>query len=78
MHIQRMANRHNRGVESGPIGTTMTDPNIDYARLAEGYGAVGIGPITDPKDLNAAFKKGVAAVKAGQPALIDVVMQPRG
>ena len=56
----------------------MTDPNIDYARLAEGYGAVGIGPITDPKDLNAAFKKGVAAVKAGQPVLIDVVMQPRG
>ena len=78
MHIQRMANRHNRGVESGVIGTTMTDPNIDYARLAEGYGAVGIGPITDPKDLNAAFKKGVAAVKAGQPVLIDVVMQPRG
>jgi hypothetical protein len=27
--------------------------------------------------LSEAFRKGIAAVKAGQPALIDVVMQPR-
>jgi acetolactate synthase-1/2/3 large subunit len=78
MHLQRMANRHNRGVENAVIGTTITDPNIDYAKLAQGYGAVGIGPITDPKDLAAALTKGVAAVKAGQPVLIDVIMQPRG
>jgi acetolactate synthase-1/2/3 large subunit len=78
MHVQRMANRHNRGVENARIGTTITEPNIDYAKVAEGYGAVGIGPIDDPKDLNAAIKKGVAAVKAGRPVLIDVVMQPRG
>jgi acetolactate synthase-1/2/3 large subunit len=78
MHIQRMANRHNRGVENAVIGTTITDPNIDYAKVAQGYGAVGIGPITDPKDLGDALRKGVAAVKAGQPVLIDVVMQPRG
>ncbi|MDB5650799.1 MAG: thiamine pyrophosphate binding protein, partial [Hyphomicrobiales bacterium] len=78
MHIQRMANRHNRGVENAVIGTTITDPNVDYAKVAQGYGAVGIGPITDPNDLAAALTKGVAAVKAGQPVLIDVVMQPRG
>ena len=78
MHIQRMANRHNRGIENAVIGTTITDPNIDYAGLARSYGAVGIGPISDPKDLAAALRKGVAAVKAGQPVLIDVIMQPRG
>ncbi len=78
MHIQRMANRHNRGVENAGIGTVLTDPLIDYASLAKGYGVMGIGPITDPKDLHKALVKGVAAVKAGQPALIDVVMQPRG
>ena len=78
MHLQRMANRHNRDVENAHIGTTIDNPNIDYAKLAQGYGAVGIGPITDPKDLNAAIKKGVEAVKAGQPVLIDAVMQPRG
>jgi len=77
MHIQRMANRHNRGIQNAGIGTTIDRPNIDYARIAQGYGAVGIGPITDPNDLSEAFRKGIAAVKAGQPALIDVVTQPR-
>jgi thiamine pyrophosphate-dependent acetolactate synthase large subunit-like protein len=77
MHVQRMANRHNRGLRNVPIGTTIDNPNIDYARIAQGYGAVGIGPVSDPNDLPEAIRKGVAAVKAGQPALIDVVMQPR-
>src|SRR6201996_6195274 len=77
MHVQRMANRHNRGLRNVPIGTTIDNPNIDYVKIAQGYGAVGIGPITDPSDLSEAFRKGIAAVKAGQPVLIDVVMQPR-
>jgi len=77
MHLQRMANRHNRDIRNAHIGTTIDNPNIDYAKVAEGYGAVGIGPINDPGDLADSFRKGLAAVKAGQPALIDVVMQPR-
>jgi thiamine pyrophosphate-dependent acetolactate synthase large subunit-like protein len=77
MHLQRMANRHNRGLRNAHIGATIDNPNIDYARIAQAYGAVGIGPIDDPNDLSEAFRKGIAAVKAGQPALIDVVMQPR-
>ena len=77
MHVQRMANRHNRGIENAHIGTTIDNPNVDYAKIAQGYGAVGIGPISDPKDLAEAIRKGIAAVKAGQPALIDAVMQPR-
>ena len=77
MHLQRMANRHNRGLRNAHIGATIDNPNVDYARIAQGYGAVGIGPISDPNDLSEAFRKGIAAVKAGQPALIDVVTQPR-
>ena len=77
MHVQRMANRHNRGLRNVPIGTTIDNPNIGYAKIAQGYGAVGIGRISDPNDLSEAFCKGVAAVKSGQPVLIDVVMQPR-
>ena len=77
MHLQRMANRHNRGVRNASIGTTIDNPNIDYVKIAQGYGAVGIGPITDPNELSEAYRKGIAAVKAGQPALIDVVTQPR-
>jgi acetolactate synthase I/II/III large subunit len=77
MHLQRMANRHNRGVRTAPTGATIDNPNIDYAKIAMGYGALGIGPIEDPNDLADAFRKGIAAVKSGQPALIDVVTQPR-
>jgi thiamine pyrophosphate-dependent acetolactate synthase large subunit-like protein len=77
MHLQRMANRHNRGLRNVHIGTTIDNPNIDYAKIAQAYGAAGIGPISDPDDLPEALRNGIAAVKAGQPALIDVVTQPR-
>ena len=77
MHIQRMANRHQRGIENAGIGTTILDPNIDYAKLAQSMGWYAEGPITDPKDLGPALKKAVDAVKRGQPALLDTVTQPR-
>ena len=69
MHIQRMANRHQRGVENAGIGTTLVNPNIDFAKLAQSMGWCAEGPITDPKDLGPALKRAVAVVKGGEPAL---------
>jgi acetolactate synthase-1/2/3 large subunit len=77
MHVQRMANRHNRGIDRAWIGTTIADPNVDYAKIAQGYGMLGIGPVSDPKDLASAIQKAIQVVKRGEPALIDCVMQPR-
>ncbi len=77
MGIQAQCARNNRGIDRAHIGTTITDPNIDYAKLAQAYGLYGEGPITDPKDLAGALKRGIERVKAGEPALIDVVTQPR-
>ena len=77
MHLQRMANRHNRGVDRAHIGTTITDPNIDYAKVAQGLGVYGQGPIDNPADLAPALKRAIAVVKRGEPALVDVVTQPR-
>jgi acetolactate synthase I/II/III large subunit len=77
MHIQRMANRHQRGIENAGIGTTLVDPNIDFAKLAQSMGWYAEGPITDPKDLGPALKRAVAVVKRGEPALLDTVTQPR-
>jgi len=77
MYLQAMAARHGRGVENAHVGTTITDPNVDYATVARGFGAHGEGPITDPKDLAPALKRAIAAVKSGQPALVDVVTDPR-
>ncbi len=77
MHLQRMSNRHNRGIERAHIGTTIDTPNIDYQKLAESMGVYGEGPISDPKDLGPALRRAIAAVKRGEPALVDVVTQPR-
>src|SRR5207237_10096373 len=77
MHIQRMANRHQRGITNAAIGTTIEDPNIDYASLARSMGVHGEGPITDPKDLGPAIRRAIEAVEHGQPALVDAVTQPR-
>jgi acetolactate synthase-1/2/3 large subunit len=77
MHIQRMANRRQRGITSAAIGTTITDPDIDYATLARSMGLYSEGPITDPKDLGPALKRAVARVERGETALVDVVTQPR-
>jgi len=77
MHIQRMANRHQRGVTTAGIGTTIENPNIDYAGLAKSLGVHAEGPITDPKELGGALKRALDVVKRGEPALVDVVTQPR-
>ena len=77
MHIQRMANRHNRGITRASIGTTITNPNIDFATVAKGLGVYSEGPITDPNDLGPAIRRAVEVVKRGEPALVDAVTQPR-
>jgi acetolactate synthase-1/2/3 large subunit len=77
MYLQAMAARHGRGITKTDIGTTIKDPNVDYAAVARGFGVYGEGPITDPKDLAPALKRAIAMVKTGQPALVDVVMDPR-
>jgi thiamine pyrophosphate-dependent acetolactate synthase large subunit-like protein len=77
MHIQRMANRHQRGVTSASIGTTIENPNIDYAGLARSLGVHAEGPVTDPRELGGALRRALEVVKRGEPALVDVVTQPR-
>src|ERR1700719_1385213 len=62
MHIQRMANRPQRGIVNAGIGPTITDPNIDYAGMARALGVHGEGPISDPKDLGPALKRAVDVV----------------
>ena len=48
-----------------------------YAKLAQSLGWYGEGPITNPNDLGPALARAIAVVKKGQPALVDVVTQPR-
>ena len=77
MHVQKMCNARNRGVDRGQIGSTLSDPNIDFAKVAQGLGVYAEGPITNPKDLGPALARAIAVVKKGEPALVDVVTQVR-
>jgi acetolactate synthase-1/2/3 large subunit len=77
MHLVMIAARHGRGIQNARIGATITDPNVDFAGLARALGVYGEGPITDPKDLAPAFSRALAMVRGGEPALVDVVTEPR-
>ena len=77
MFVEQQASLHNRGAENAHIGTKLWKPDIDYAKIAQGYGLYAEGPITDPNDLAPALKRGIERVKKGEPVLLDVVTQPR-
>ena len=77
MFVQQMASLRNRGADRAHIGTTLREPNIDYAKMAQAYGMYGEGPIEDPKALAPALTRALDRVRRGEPALIDVVTQPR-
>jgi acetolactate synthase I/II/III large subunit len=77
MYLQAMANRRQRGIDKAYIGTTFRDPYVDFATVARGFGVHGEGPITDPKELGSAIARAIAVVRSGEPALVDVVTDPR-
>jgi acetolactate synthase-1/2/3 large subunit len=77
MIVQRMCAQRGRGTDRAHIGTALNDPDIDYKKIAQGYGLYAEGPITNPNDLAPALQRALARVRAGEPALVDVVSQAR-
>ena len=77
MFVQRTAARHKRGEDRAHIGTTIRDPDIDYAAMAAAYGMYSEGPIKDPAELGPALARALKIVRGGEPALLDVHTQPR-
>jgi acetolactate synthase-1/2/3 large subunit len=77
MYVQAMSNRHGRGLERAHIGTTISEPNIDFAMMAKSMGVYSEGPISDPHALAPALTRALAVVRKGQPALVDAVVEPR-
>lgn len=77
MYLHYMAGVRGRGTDRMHIGTTLRDPFIDYAKLAEAYGMNSEGPLENPDDLKAAYSRGIKSVLDGEPYLIDVITEPR-
>jgi acetolactate synthase I/II/III large subunit len=76
-HQIRMAKLRGTPVERAHIGMDLCDPDPDFALAARSMGWYAEGPIDNPKDINAALKRAIARVKAGQPALVDTITQKR-
>ena len=77
MWLQAVAGQRQRGMDRCHFGTTIDNPDIDFAKLAQSMGVYAEGPITDPNALGPALKRAGAVVKRGEPALVDVVSQGR-
>lgn len=77
MSVQMMASRRSRHPERGRIGTEITNPNIDYAKVAQGFGLYAEGPIVKASDIAPALARAIKVVRGGEPALLDIVTQPR-
>jgi thiamine pyrophosphate-dependent acetolactate synthase large subunit-like protein len=76
LHQERVAKERSRPVENRWIGMRIGDPDIDLAGLARAQGAVGIGPVTRPADLQPAIDQGIETVRNGGVCLIDARVLP--
>jgi acetolactate synthase-1/2/3 large subunit len=76
-HQIRMAKLRGTPVERANIGMDLDDPAPDFATLARSMGWHAEGPIEQPEEIAPALERAIAAVKAGQPALLDTITQKR-
>ncbi len=72
LHQDRVARDRGRPTANRWIGQAITDPDVDIAALATAQGAVGIGPLDCPTQIDAGMTRAVAAVRAGACVVVDV------
>ncbi len=72
IHQETVAKMRNRPPENRWIGQRIDDPEIDIGRYATSLGIESAGPVTTIGDLVPAIEKGLKAVEAGKPYLINV------
>jgi acetolactate synthase-1/2/3 large subunit len=76
-HQIRMARMRDTDETLAHIGMDLFGPEPDFATIARGMGVWGEGPISDPAEIGPAVRRALAEVKAGRPALVDVITQHR-
>lgn len=76
-HAIHLAEARQRDEKRAGIGTQITDPDIDYAQMAESMGVAGIGPVSSSEALVDALRSALSVVKSGKPVLIDARTQAR-
>lgn len=77
-HAARMAKWRGRPDGRSGIGTHITEPAVDFAVVARGFGLYSEGPVTDPMSVGPALDRALKVVtEEGRAALVDVVTAAR-
>ena len=76
VHQRSIAHERSRPVENSGVAVRIDDPAPDFAALARGCGADGVGPIKDSTQLATVLGKAVERVTRGETVLIDVWTDP--
>lgn len=72
VHQERVAQMRGRNPANKWIGQHIGGPDVDIAAIARAQGCAAWGPIHDAAGLRTALVQAIEAVRAGQPALVDV------
>jgi thiamine pyrophosphate-dependent acetolactate synthase large subunit-like protein len=77
-HARRMAEQRGRPLARSGIGVHLTEPAVDFASVARGFGIWAEGPLEDPTELGPALRRALRVIQEERrPALLDVVTAPR-
>jgi thiamine pyrophosphate-dependent acetolactate synthase large subunit-like protein len=76
LHQERIARERGRPVENKTIGLRMNEPPFDLAKLAEGQGVAGFGPVTSKAELENTLSIACEQVAAGATCVVDVRVAP--
>ena len=76
LHQERVARARDRPIGNRWIGMRMSDPPLNLARLAEGQGATGLGPVGGVDAYANALTSAIEMVRAGGTCVIDAHVTP--
>ena len=76
VHQLAMAKARGNPIEKIGLGTEITRPAPDYAKLAQSFGWYAEGPIEDGNNAREAIKRAIQYVKKEKkPALVDTIVR---
>jgi acetolactate synthase-1/2/3 large subunit len=73
-HQTLVAKQRGNPADRANLGTELSGPAPDFAKLAQSFGWYAEGPVEDPKKVQEALKRAIQVIKKeGRPALVDTV-----
>jgi acetolactate synthase-1/2/3 large subunit len=73
LHQREIAALRGRSPATAHIGQTTLDPEVDICGVARSFGAIAIGPVTDPAELPDALARAAQMVRDGALVVVEVI-----